>query len=99
MNRNVITLGLIAIALFVGADPAYAAEEGGAGIGALGAGLAVGIAALGCGLGQGKAVGSALDSIGRNPGAAGQIFTPMILGLVFMETLTILALVVAFLKY
>ncbi|MCU0662749.1 MAG: ATP synthase F0 subunit C [Myxococcota bacterium] len=47
----------------------------------LAAGLAIGIAAFGCGLGQGRAVGSAVEGIARNPGAYNKIFTPMILGL------------------
>lgn len=68
-----------------------------AGLIAIGANIGVGIAALGCGLGQGKLMGSAMESIGRNPNSAGQIFTPMIIGLAFIESLTLYALVVAFL--
>jgi F-type H+-transporting ATPase subunit c len=64
---------------------------------ALGAGLAIGLAALGCGIGQGRAAGSALDGIARNPGAAGQIRGPMILGLALIESLAIYALLIAFL--
>jgi F-type H+-transporting ATPase subunit c len=59
---------------------------------ALAKGLAVGAAALGCALGQGKIVSAALDGIGRNPGAREQIFTPMLLGVVFVETLLIFTL-------
>ena len=55
-------------------------------------GLAVGAAALGCALGQGKIVSAALDGIGRNPGAREQIFTPMLLGVVFVETLLLFTL-------
>ncbi len=62
----------------------------------LGAGLAIGLAALGGTLGQGKAVSAALESIGRNPAASGGLFTPMLLGLVFMESLVILGFVIAF---
>ncbi|MCH8077263.1 MAG: ATP synthase F0 subunit C [SAR324 cluster bacterium] len=63
---------------------------------ALGAGLAVGVAALGGGIGQGIAVSSALEGIARNPSAAGQIFTPMIIGLALIESLVIYGLVIAF---
>lgn len=59
---------------------------------ALGKGFAVGIAALGCALGQGKIVSAALEGIARNPGASGQIFTPMLLGVAFVETLLIFTL-------
>lgn len=68
----------------------------GAGLGALGAGLALGLAGLGAGIGQGRAVGSAMESIGRNPNSADRVFTPMIIGLAFMEALAIYALVIAF---
>jgi F-type H+-transporting ATPase subunit c len=55
--------------------------------------LAVGIAALGSGLGLGKAVGSAMEAMGRQPDAAGKIQTAMIIGAAFIEALTIYALV------
>jgi len=63
---------------------------------ALAAGLAIGIAALGGGIGQGRAAAAALDGIARNPGAAGQIRGPMILGLALIESLVIYALIIAF---
>jgi F-type H+-transporting ATPase subunit c len=68
-----------------------------AGLIALAANIGVGIAAAGCGVGQGKLMASAMESIGRNPNSAGQIFTPMIVGLAFIEALTLYALVIAFL--
>jgi F-type H+-transporting ATPase subunit c len=63
----------------------------------LGAGLAIGIAAAGGGMGQGRAVAGAMESIGRNPNSASKIQTPMIIGLAFIESLVIYALVIAFL--
>ena len=63
---------------------------------ALGAGLAMGMAVIGGALGQGKAVTAALEGIGRNPGSADRIFTPMIIGLALIESLVIYALVIAF---
>jgi F-type H+-transporting ATPase subunit c len=36
-----------------------------------------------------------MESIGRNPNSAGAIFTPMIIGLAFIEALTLYALVIA----
>lgn len=86
-------------ALFLLSAPAFAQEGGGAvhggGVVAIGAGLAIGLAALGGALGQGRAAGSALDGIARNPQASGKIFVPMIIGLALMESLVLLAFVVA----
>jgi F-type H+-transporting ATPase subunit c len=59
---------------------------------AIAKGFAIGVAALGCALAQGKIVGTAVDGISRNPGASGQIFTPMLLGVAFVETLLIFTL-------
>lgn len=76
------------------------ASEGGAtgqeGLIALGAGLAMGVGALGCGMGQGRAVASAMESIGRNPNSADRLQTPMIIGLALIESIAIYALVIAF---
>ena len=55
----------------------------------LAAPLAVGIAAVGSGLGIGRAVGSAMEAIGRQPEAAGKIQTTMIIGAAFIEALSI----------
>ncbi len=60
---------------------------------ALASGIGLGLAAVGCALGQGKMVASAMDGIARNPGAAKDMFVPMILGLAFIEALTIYALI------
>jgi len=67
-----------------------------AGLIALAANIGIGIAAFGSAIGQGRMVASAMESIGRNPNSAGQIFTPMIIGLAFIEALTLYALVIAF---
>jgi len=55
--------------------------------------LAVGVAAIGSGLGLGRAVGAAMEAMGRQPEAAGKIQTAMIIGAAFIEALTIYALV------
>jgi F-type H+-transporting ATPase subunit c len=92
---------LLASPLLALAQQGAAAAAGGAGLRAgliaIGANIGVGIAALGCGLGQGRLMSSAMESIGRNPNSAGQIFTPMIIGLAFIESLTLYALVISFL--
>jgi len=90
-----------AAVLFLGffAAPLTAmAEDGGGGNGllAIGAGIAIGLAAMGGALGQGKAAASALDGYARNPAASGKLFVPLILSLVFMESLVIFSLLIAF---
>ena len=59
------------------------------------AGLAIGLGAIGPGIGVGLLVMGGLQAIGRNPEAAGEIHTNMILGIVFAEAIAIYALVVA----
>jgi F-type H+-transporting ATPase subunit c len=61
-----------------------------------GAGVAIGLGVLGGALGQGRAAAAALEGISRNPGAAARIQTPMILGLALIESLVLLAFVIAF---
>jgi|SRR5581483_5644968 len=61
----------------------------------LAAGIGVAIATLATGLGQGNAVAKAVEGIARQPEAAGQIQTVMIIGLAFIESLTIYALLIA----
>ncbi len=78
------------------ADGAAANEFDMKGWAAVGAGIAIGLGVLGGALGQGRAAASALEGISRNPGAAPRIQTPMILGLALIESLVLLAFVIAF---
>jgi F-type H+-transporting ATPase subunit c len=64
---------------------------------ALGLPLAFGLAAMGCGIGLGKAVSGAMEAMGRQPEAIGRIQTAMIIGLAFIEALTIYVFVSLFL--
>jgi F-type H+-transporting ATPase subunit c len=94
-----VVLGFSSLAFAQGADAAAVKQSGLAsnyGLIALAAGLGIGIAALGGGIGQGRAAAAALDGIARNPGAAGQIRGPMILGLALIESLVIYALIISF---
>ena len=88
------TLALRTLQLFLlSTGVAMAADGGGEGWG-IGAGLAVGLAALGGGLGQSRAASAALEGMARNP-SAGNFQTLMIIGLAFIETLTLFAFVIA----
>ncbi|MFI0607137.1 MAG: ATP synthase F0 subunit C [Anaerolineae bacterium] len=60
----------------------------------LGAGLAM-AGMIGPGIGIGLVVNGALQALGRNPEAGGELRTNMILGIVFAESVAIYALVVA----
>lgn len=95
--RNYFNLFICSIIAMM-PSAAFAAEDAvkNHGLISIGAGVAIGLAALGGTLGQGKAISAALDSIGRNPAAGGKLFTPMLIGLVFVESLVILSFVVAF---
>lgn len=67
------------------------------GIIAIGAGIAVGLAALGIALGQGFGLGKAMEGISKQPEAAGNIRTTLIVGMAIMETMGVLSFVIAIL--
>lgn len=67
------------------------------GIYALSAAIAIGIAAAGGALAMGIAIGKAMDAISRQPEAEGKIKSNLILGIVFIETAVIYALIIAIL--
>ncbi len=64
---------------------------------AIGAGLCMGIGAIGPALGEGNAVGKALEGMARQPEAAGNLRTNMILGCAITESTGIYSLVIALL--
>lgn len=58
--------------------------------------LGLGIAAFGGALGQGRATAGAVEAVARQPEAGGRIQTMLLLGLAFIETLTIYVLLICF---
>ena len=64
---------------------------------AIGAGLCMGIGAVGPGIGEGNAVGKALEGMARQPEAASNLRTNMILGCAITETTGIYSLLISFL--
>ena len=64
---------------------------------AIGAAIVVGLAALGGAIGMGIAIAKSGEGISRQPEASGDIRTALMLGLVFIETVVIYALIVAIL--
>lgn len=90
-------ISLAAVSILFSASPAFAeaATASATGLANISAGFAIGLAAIGGALGQGRLCAAALEGIGRNPGASGQMFQPLIIGLVLIESLVIYALVIA----
>jgi F-type H+-transporting ATPase subunit c len=102
MRKSVsIVLGLAAMLAMAGF--AMAAEGEGAarymsgetiGLSYLAAAISMAIAAAGCGIGQGLGLQAACEGTARNPEAGGKLMVTLILGLAFIESLAIYALVV-----
>lgn len=62
----------------------------------LGNGLVYGLAAIGPGLGIGYLVGKSVESMARQPEAAGMVRTTMFLGIAFVEALALFGFILAF---
>jgi F-type H+-transporting ATPase subunit c len=89
---------LMALAVLCFAVPAFA--DGGTAVNLvpIGAGIGMALAAGLCGLGQGRATASATEALARNPGARAGIQLLLVLGLAFIESLTLFTLVIIFAK-
>lgn len=72
-------------------------EESTTGDKAIAAAIAVGLAAAAGAIGMGIAISKSSEAISRQPEAEGKIRTTLMLGLVFIETAIIYALVIAIL--
>jgi F-type H+-transporting ATPase subunit c len=90
----------MALAALCFAIPAFAAGDstGVISMVPIGAGIGMGLAAGMCGMGQGRAVASATEALARNPGTRAGIMLFLVLGLAFIESLTLFTLVVIFAK-
>ena len=95
--RKFVMIALNTVALLSLAAVAFAATPDSAALGtiALGAALGIGIAGAGCGIGQGIGLKGACEGTARNPDASGKIMGTLILGLAFIESCAIYALVVS----
>jgi F-type H+-transporting ATPase subunit c len=103
---NVVRFGLICLILSVLAAPAMAqpAEAGAAAAPAikvgpmnLGAAVGAGLVILGAGFGIGRIGGQAVEGMSRQPEAAGNIQTAMIISAALIEGATFFALIVCML--
>ena len=94
MRKSLFTV-LNTIAFLGLASMAFAADGSAVGpMAAIGSAIGMGLAALGCGIGQGIGVKGACEGMARNPEMGGKLTTTLILGLAFIESLAIYALVV-----
>jgi F-type H+-transporting ATPase subunit c len=69
----------------------------GAGLAKLGGGLGAGLAAIGAGLGIGRIGGSAMEAIARQPEAAGDIRTNMIIAAALVESVSLFGVIICLL--
>lgn len=108
MNRKrnaQIVLALVVVGFCLMFAPAAFAQEGGAaavassasGLAKMGGAIGAGLAVIGCGLGIGRVGGSATEAMARQPEAAGQINTAMIVTAAMIEGATLFAVVVGLL--
>ena len=65
-------------------------------VGVIGRGLVYGLGAIGPGIGIGYLVGKAVESMARQPEAAGMVRTTMFLGIAFVEALALFGFVLSF---
>ncbi len=89
------------LAVLLIATPAFAQSAGPAPSAQwvpLAAGLGMALAAGLCGLGQGRATASAAEALARNPGARPALFTFLILGLAFIESLALFTFLIILIK-
>ena len=104
-TRSIFTLvmvfAIIAVFFMMGTGLAFADEETAAEAQGFDKGLAsaiaIGLAAMGGALGMGIATGKSAEGISRQPEAEGKIRSTFMLGLVFIETAIIYALLVVIL--
>ena len=98
-----LALGFAAAGVAVLAMPSLAFAQGAAdkatllpstGLGWLGGAIGAGLAIMGGAAGIGRIGGSAVESMARQPGAAGQISTAMIITAAMIEGATLFAVVV-----
>jgi len=100
--RKIVMLLFVLMMASIFAVPAFAqaggGTSGGTGWVAITSGFAIAIAAGLAAQGQGKVASAACEALGRNPAARPGIQLALILGLAFIESLVLFALVIIFVK-
>ncbi len=83
--------------MLIAEGPEEDAADSVTGTKAIAAAIAIGVAAIAGALGMAHAIAKSNEGVARQPEAAGKIQTQLMLGLVFIETVVIYALIVAIL--
>lgn len=96
MSRTLRMIGL-ALGMFLIASPAFAQAGGGTSI-SFSASIGAGLTIIGAGYGFAKIGSAALESIARQPEAAGDIRGAMLLAAALLEGATFFALIVCIVK-
>ena len=100
--RKIVMFVFVMMMLMVVAMPAFAQTGAGAAGStnwlAITSGFAIAIASGLAAQGQGKVASAACEALGRNPAARAGIQVALILGLAFIESLVLFALVIIFVK-
>lgn len=103
MSKRTIVMTVLLVAAGAFFAPAYAQEAANktevAKWSIITAGFALAFAAGLGALGQGRAIGSAVEAIARNPGAVGDIRGALLLGLVLIESLSIYVLLISLILF
>jgi F-type H+-transporting ATPase subunit c len=94
LQQVLMVLSLLCFAVPVFADGGSPAVN----LAPIGIGIGIALAAGLCGIGQGKAIASATESVARNPGATASIQLLLILGLAFIESLTLFTFALIFIR-
>jgi F-type H+-transporting ATPase subunit c len=103
MAKIALTMIVLGFVLMLGSATAAHAQGGNAtflsdaGAGNLGGGIGVGLVIMGGAAGIGRIGGSAVESMARQPEAAGQISTAMIITAALIEGATLFAVIVCLL--
>ena len=98
-SNRILTAVMVMMGILAVSVTAFAADADSAVISAkaYAAAITIAVAAAAGALGMGLAISKSVDGISRQPEAEGQIRTTLMLGLVFVETAIIYALVIAIL--
>ena len=105
VNRKLKTIAPVLAVLVLASVNTFAADGAAPSSGmsdnaarAIAGGFAMAIAAAGAALAQGKGLAAACTATARNPQAGGRIFTMMLIGLAFIETMALYMFVISFVK-
>lgn len=92
-----LVVGMMVLPVMAFAEEAgHAVSAGGTALIGLGVGLGMGIAVFGAAAAQGRIAAGYMDGASRNPGAVDVMKTQLILSLVFVETLVLFTVLIAF---